>query len=71
MKYKKISNNSLLLERTARTVSWKFAMQPAMVLLNEHNSETQNGVTTAESYVCALVLRAEIHQVQGHYQLEY
>jgi hypothetical protein len=58
--------------KEAQSVSWKFTMQPEMVLLNEHNSETLNGVTAAGSHVCVAVLKAEIyHNVQGHYHLEY
>jgi hypothetical protein len=47
-------------------------MQLEMVLLNEHNSETINGVTAAGRHVYVVALKAEIyHKVQGHYHLEY
>jgi hypothetical protein len=57
--------------RQRSSVSWTFTMQLEMVLLNEHNSETLDGVTAAGSHVCVMVLKAEIyHTVQGHYHLE-
>jgi hypothetical protein len=47
--------------RITQTVSWKFTVHPVAMLLNTQNSETQNGVTAAESYECVMVLGAEIH----------
>jgi hypothetical protein len=47
-------------ERTAQTVSWKFAVHPVVALLNKRNLEKQNGVAAAESSVRFVVLGAKI-----------
>jgi hypothetical protein len=48
--------------QNCKTVLRKFTVHQAAALLNKHDLETQNGVTTTESCVCVcVVLGAEIH----------
>jgi hypothetical protein len=47
-------NEEILYYVWKRRSGRKFTIQPAVALLNEHNSETQNGVTAAENFMWIL-----------------